>query len=260
MPHVTSKDGTRIAFETMGSGPPLVVVWGAMGYRATPFAKAMREELAKTFTVYDYDRRGRGESGDKPTYAVAREIEDLAAVIDAAGNPYVWATSSGAALALEAAASGVPMRALAAHEPPYMLPDAKRPPAADYRGRLHALVAAGERDAAVKHFMRTVGVPGFFVAIMPMFPFWKSLRASAHTLPYDAAILGDFSLPEKRLREIRTPTILMAGTKTTPDLRASAKAAAALIPGARHVELAGQHHGVKPAALRPALVEALLGG
>ena len=117
---VTSADGTRIAYETAGQGAPLVFVWGALGARSSPFAKAMREELAKSFTVFDYDRRGRGESGDTQPYAVAREVEDLRAMVGAAGGlPYVAATSSGAALALEAAASGVPMKMLAAHEPPY---------------------------------------------------------------------------------------------------------------------------------------------
>lgn len=101
----TSKDGTKIAYETAGSGAPLVIVWGALGLRASPFAKAMRDELAKSFTVYDYDRRGRGESGDTQPYSVAAEVEDLRAVCAAAGGaPWVWATSSGAALALEAAA------------------------------------------------------------------------------------------------------------------------------------------------------------
>ena len=117
--YVTSADGTRIAYETLGQGAPVVFVWGALGVRSSPFAKTMREELAKDFTVFDYDRRGRGESGDTKPYAVAREVEDLRAVCEAAGGrPYVAATSSGAALALEAAASGVPMKMLAAHEPP----------------------------------------------------------------------------------------------------------------------------------------------
>src|SRR5437870_9750561 len=144
---VTSADGTRIAYETMGQGAPLVFVWGALGVRSSPFAKGMREELAKDFTVFDYDRRGRGESGDTKPYAVAREVEDLRAVCEAAGGrPYVAATSSGAALALEAAASGVPMKMLAAHEPPYMVGSPKDAPDPDYEQKMNALIARGKRD------------------------------------------------------------------------------------------------------------------
>jgi pimeloyl-ACP methyl ester carboxylesterase len=248
---VTSKDGTRIAYETAGQGAPLVIVWGALGVRASPFAKAMRDELAKSFTVYDYDRRGRGESGDTRPFAVAREIEDLRAVVEAAGgNPYVWATSSGAALALEAAAAGVPMRMLAAHEPPYS--DTFDP---DYEKRVTALVAQGERSEAVTYFMRTVGVPGFFVVIMRLMPFWKLAVAAAHTLPYDAAAMSGFEVPEKRFAQIRVPTVVLWGDKTPPALQKAAQRVAAVVPGATLRVLPKQNHGVKPAALRPALVE-----
>lgn len=256
MPHVTSKDGTRIAYETLGQGPPLVLVWGALGARASPFARQMREELAKGFTVYDYDRRGRGESGDTPPYAVQREVEDLAAVAQAAGGmPNVFAMSSGAALALEAAASGVPMRKLAAYEPPYMVGDPKDRPDADFEQRLKDLVERGERDEAVKYFMRTVGVPGLMLAVMRVLPFWKDLRAVAHTLPYDAAVMNGFDLPEKRLREVRVPVVLLAGGKTTPTLLRAAEAAARAIPNAQHRIIPKQNHGVKPAAARPVLAE-----
>src|SRR5437879_7941954 len=119
---VTSADGTRIAYETMGQGAPLVFVWGALGVRSSPFAKTMREELAKDFTVFDYDRRGRGESGDTKPYAVAREVEDLRDVCEAAGRrPYVAATSSGAALALEAAASGAPKEVITGQGHPSLM-------------------------------------------------------------------------------------------------------------------------------------------
>jgi pimeloyl-ACP methyl ester carboxylesterase len=258
MPHVTSKDGTRIAYETLGQGPPLVVVWGALGVRASPFARQMRDELAKSFTVYDYDRRGRGESGDTLPYAVAREVEDLDALVRAAGgDPFVFAASSGAALALEAAASGVPMRKLAAYEPPFMVGDPKDRPDADFEQKLIGFIGRGERDAAVKYFMRTVGVPGVMVALMRLFPFWKDMRAVAHTLPYDAAIMNGFGLPEKRLAQIRVPVIVLAGGKTTPTLLKAAQAAAKAVPGAEHRVIPRQNHGVKPAALRPVLVEAL---
>ena len=253
---VTSADGTRIAYETMGQGAPLVFVWGALGVRSSPFAKTMREELAKDFTVFDYDRRGRGESGDTKPYAVAREVEDLRAVCEAAGGrPCVAATSSGAALALEAAASGVPMKMLAAHEPPYMVGNPKDAPDPDYEQKMNELIARGKRDEAVKYFMRTVGVPGVFVLVMRFMPFWKDAVAAAHTLPYDAAVMDGFAFPERRLREIRVPTVVLVGGSTTPTLRAAADATARTVPGATERVIPKQNHGVKPAALRPVLVE-----
>lgn len=252
----TSKDGTRIAYEKLGSGPPLVIVWGALGALDSPFTKSMRDELAKSFTVHDYDRCGRGGSGDRATYAVANEIEDLRAVCEAAGGaPYVWATSSGAALALEAAAAGVPMRALAAHEPPYMVGEHTEKFDKDYERNVTRLIAEGKRSEAVAYFMRTVGVPAPLVWVMRLMPFWKKGVAVAHTLPYDAACMSGFVPPKERLRAIKIPTIVMVGTATAPALKAAADEVATLVPGARKIELAKQNHGVKPAALRPALVE-----
>lgn len=250
---VTSKDGTRIAYEVLGSGPPLVVVWGALGVRASPFTRKMREELAKSFTVYDYDRRGRGDSGDTQPYAVAREVEDLRAMCQAAGGkPYVWATSSGAALALDAAAAGVPMRTLVAHEPPYV--EDMDP---DYERKVGELVAQGRRSDAVKLFMRTVGVPAFIVPLMRLMPFWKTAVAAANTLPYDAACMSGFKVPVQRLATIRTPTLILWGGKTPASLQKAAQQVAAAIPGARTRMVPKQNHGIQPAALRPVLAEEL---
>lgn len=256
MSFVTSKDGTRIGYETLGQGPPLVIVWGAMGARDSPFTKAMREELAKSFTVYDYDRCGRGDSGDRPTYSVQKEIEDLAAVVDAAGgDPYVWATSSGAALALEAAAAGVPMRMLAAHEPPYMVGEHMAKFDRDYERKVTQLIRENKRSEAVTLFMRVVGVPAPMVWVMKLMPFWKKMLPVAHTLPYDAACMNGFTPPEKRLREIRVPTIVLFGTATPTSLKDAAKVVAATVPTAKIREIPKQNHGIRPAALRPVLVE-----
>lgn len=254
---VRSADGTRIAYESVGSGPPLVLVWGALGARSFSFARPMREELAKSFTVFDYDRRGRGQSGDATPYAVAREVEDLCAVSEAAGgSPYVWGTSSEAALALEAAASGVPMKTLAAHEPPYMVGDPKDAPDVDYEQKMKGLIARNRRHEAVRYFMRTVGVPSAFVLVMRFMPFWKEAVAAAHTLPYDAAVMNGFAFPERRLREIRVPTVVLVGGSTTPTLRMAADATARTIPGATERVLPKQNHAVKPTAIRPVLVDA----
>lgn len=256
--HVTSKDGTKIAYEVAGHGSPLVVVWGAMGLMASPFAKAMHDELAKSFTVYAYDRRGRGESENTPTYAMQNEIEDLRAVcIAAGGSPFVWATSSGAALALEAAAAGVPMRMLAAHEPPYMVGEHMAKFDRDYERNVTTLVREGKRSEAVAYFMKIVGVPRPMLWVMRLMPFWKQAVSVAHTLPYDAAVMNGFTPPEERLREIRVPTIILVGTSTPASLKAAAEEVVRLIPNARKIEIPKQNHGVKPAALRPVLVDVL---
>lgn len=251
---VLSRDGTRIVYDKVGSGPTLVLVNGALGFRGMSFAKQAAREFAKHFTIIDYDRRGRGESGDGSTYAVEREIEDLDALIRAAGEAcYVFAQSSGAALALKAAAAGVPMKALIAYEPPYMVGDPADRPAADYGERVAALIAAGKRDEAVKLFMVTVGVPRFVVPIMRLFPFWKDMRATAHTLPYDAAIMGDFEFPARELRSIKVPVVAVAGEKTTPTLKKAVDAVAATVPGAQHRTAPKMNHAIKPAVLAPLL-------
>jgi pimeloyl-ACP methyl ester carboxylesterase len=252
----TSKDGTRIAYETAGAGAPLILVWGALGVRASPFTKAMRDELAKSFTVYDYDRRGRGESGDTAPYSVAAEVEDLRALCAAAGGaPFVWATSSGAALALEAAAVGVPMRRLAAHEPPYAVGAHSGKFDRDYPRKVAALIEAGRRSDAVRLFMRTVGVPAPFVWLMRFMSFWKTAVAAANTLPYDAACVNGFEFPAVRLRAIATPTVVLAGGATPASLRAAAEEVSKTVPGATLRIVPKQNHGIKPAALRPVLVE-----
>jgi pimeloyl-ACP methyl ester carboxylesterase len=250
-----SRDGTPIAYDKLGTGPALLVVNGALGYREMSFAKQLTTELAKHFTVIDYDRRGRGQSGDQHSYSVDREIEDIRALIEqAAGGPcYVFAQSSGAALALRAAAADVPMKALVAYEPPYMVGDPKDRPARDYRERVTALIAEGRRDDAVKYFMLTVGVPKFFVALMRLFPFWKQMRAAAHTLPYDAAIMDDFEFPTRELQSIHVPVIAVAGEKTTPTLKRAAEAVAETIPAAQHRTAPNMSHAVKPAILAPLL-------
>ena len=256
---VVSRDGTRIAYDRMGDGPPLVVVAGALGLRKSSFVRPWVTALAESFTVYNYDRRGRGDSGDAASYAVQREIDDLAAVAgEAGGAPFVWGISSGAALALEAAAAGVRMTKLAVYEPPYMVGDVARRPDPDYEERVRALIAQGRRDDAVKYFMRTVGVPGFFIMVMRLFPFWKDMRAVAHTLPYDAAVMGGFELPAERLARIRVPTVVMSGEKSPLSLRTGAEAAARAIPGAQLRVLPKQSHGIKAAALAAALEAAFL--
>ena len=251
----TSTDGTTIAFETIGSGPALVLVDGAMCFREFGPARTVAAELADSYTVYVYDRRGRGESGDTAPYAVQREIEDLAAVIEAAGgDAYVMGQSSGGALVLEAAASGVPMKKLAAYESPYVGLRAGR----DYQGDLERLLSAGKRRAVIDYFMvKMVGGPWFLPLMMRMMPkVIAKLEAVAHTVPYDARVMGPaFAVPDDSFARIAVPSLILAGSKGKPQMLAAQERIAAAIPGARHHVLAGQTHQVSEKVLAPQLTE-----
>ena len=190
---ITSRDGTTIAYDREGDGDPLILVGGAFSYRRYPGQVKLAELLSARFTVYSYDRRGRGDSGDTAPYAVEREIEDLAAVINAAGgHAHVWGLSSGAVLALEAAAAGLPIRRLAVQEPPLVVDPADRRPPADLRQHVTGLIDAGQRGEAVRYYMVDgMGAPAFVPRLLRLMPgVWKKLTAVAHTLPYDAALIA----------------------------------------------------------------------
>jgi pimeloyl-ACP methyl ester carboxylesterase len=247
----TSGDGTVIAYDRAGDGAPLVLVPGAFSYRRYPGQVRLAGLLEARFTVYSYDRRGRGDSGDRKPYAVEREIEDLAAVIDAAGgHAHVWGLSSGAVLALEAAAAGLPIRRLAVHEPPLVVDPADRRPPADLLQRVTALIDAGQRGAAVRYFMVDgMGAPAFVPTMLRLMPkAWKSLTAVAHTLPYDAAILRGYQeghpLPAGQWASATMPALVMCGAdKETPAFFVhAAQAVAAALPGARMVQRRGLGH------------------
>lgn len=257
---VTSKDGTPIAFERSGSGPALILVDGALCSRALGPAPKLAPLLARHFSVYMYDRRGRGMSGNRGPYSPAREVEDIAALVEhAGGSASLVGLSSGGALALEAAASGVRVENVVAYEPPYVDANGGNGGGA-HRGELERLVAQGQRGAAVKYFMKDmVGMPAALVVMMRLMPWiWSKLEVVAHTLPYDAAVMTDFRIPRARLATIRVPVVVMAGEKTDRRLREAALAVAQSVPGARHRELAGQTHNVKPAALAAAVADALI--
>lgn len=253
---VISKDGTAIAFERAGSGKPLILVDGALCSRSFGPAAKLSENLARDFTVFTYDRRGRGGSGDTQPYAKEREVEDIDALIREAGEPaFVLGLSSGGALALEAAASGLDIRKLAVYEPPFMLEDTARH--AGHEAELRGLIAGGQRGAALKYFMRKmVGVPGFFVALMRLMPgVWSKLKAVAHTLPYDAAVMGDWSVPTRRLAAVTVPTLAMDGEKTDVRLTRAVQAVTQALPQAQRRTLKGQSHNVKAEVLAPVVVE-----
>lgn len=259
MNQVRSADDTPIAYERSGSGPPIVIVDGALCSRGFGPSAKLAPLLAPHFTVYTYDRRGRGASGDNVVYAPSREVEDLAAIVQAAGgSASLLGLSSGGALALEAAASGVPISKVVAYEPPYVDDDGTRG-GSGYEERLKWFVAEGDRGGAVKYFMKDmVGAPSIIVVMMRLLPgIWRKLLKVAHTLPYDAAIMTQFRIPRARMASVRVPTLVMSGSKTDTRLRDAARTLAGAIPGAHYRELPGQTHNVDPGVLTPAVVEFL---
>jgi pimeloyl-ACP methyl ester carboxylesterase len=260
MSQVRSKDGTTIGYERSGGGPPLILVDGALCSRAFGPSKGLAARLASRFTVYAYDRRGRGQSGDasSSSYAADREVEDIAALVEAAGgSAALLGLSSGGALALHAAAAGVPAVGVVAYEPPYV--DEGGPGGAPHEDRLKDLLASGKRGAAVRYFMKDmVGAPAVVVVMMRLMPWiWRKLEAVAHTLPYDAAVMTGFRVPRDRFASIGVPALVMNGSKTDARLRDAALATTAAVPGARHQELPGQSHNVSADVLVPPVVDFL---
>ncbi len=256
MPAVISADGTAIAYERGGTGPAVVLVDGAMCYRAAGPMRPLAALLQDSFTVYTYDRRGRGESADTAPYAVAREVEDLQAVVaQAGGEASVYAMSSGAALALATAAAGPGITALALYEPPFMAEVEDGTRIAEYTERLHELLAAGRWGDAVALFMTYVGVPAQAVDGMRAGPGWATLEAIAPTLAYDDEILDGGAVPRHLTSAISVPALVLDGGDSPHGLRQAAKATAEALPGAEHRTLDGQTHDVAPAALAPVLVE-----
>lgn len=257
---VTSKDGTSITYDLLGSGQPVVLVSGGSVDKSSNAGLA--ERLAPHFSVYNYDRRGRGKSGDTQPYAVEREVEDIAAVIDAAGGAaYLYGSSSGAALALEAARQlKSKVKKLALWEPPYIQdPESRRPPA-DAAQTFHNLVAAGRRGDAAEYFMtQVVGMPPEFAASARTQPWWAAQEALAHTLEYDAIIMGDYTIPQARVAEVQTPTLIVAGGADFSFMLKTATALERMMPHARAHILEGQGHNVDDAVLAPALIEFFAG-
>jgi pimeloyl-ACP methyl ester carboxylesterase len=255
-----SADGTSIAYVAHGSGAPLLLVGGAFcDHRARAAGLPLSRALDSRMRVISFDRRGRGESGDTAPYAVAREVEDLAALIAAAGgSAMVYGHSSGAVLALEAAAAGVPITRLALYEPPLVFADTRAPMPADLVEELQALTVEGKRSEAAELFLtRAVGVPAPGVERMKASPAWPSLTALAHTLSNDAALTRDPDAILDRGRSVKVPSLVMAGEKSEDWMRAGVERLAAAIPGARHVTLAGQTHDVQVEPLAALLFDFL---
>jgi len=254
---VISKDGTAIAYDKFGSGQPIILIDGALCYRSFGPMPKLAPLLAKNFTVFMYDRRGRGDSTDKKPYSVEREVEDIEALInEAGGSAFVAGLSSGAALGLLAVKSGLNIPKLVMYEPPYVLGKQSNQIPPDHVGQLNRLIANNRRSDAVKYFMvDMVGAPAIAAFIMRMLPMWKKFKSIAHTLPYDAAIMGNWSVPTKIVSSITIPTLIAGGEKSPATLRNAVKLISEALPNGTLRVLEGQSHNVKIEILVPMLTE-----
>lgn len=259
---VQSKDGTSIAFDRSGEGPAVILVTGALGDRSHPVQKQLVALLEPHFTVFNYDRRGRGESGDTPPYAVEREIEDIDALIDAAGgSAFVYGISSGAILALEATNKlAAKVKKLVLYEPPFIIDDSRPPLPPDYVEQINAAIAAGRRGDAVEIFMtKALLLPAEYLAPMRADPMLADMEKVAHTLAYDGTVARDFMagrpLPVDRWSSLMVPTLVMSGENSEPFFHRGAHALVDILPNGQRRTLEGQDHAVAPEALAPLLVE-----
>ncbi|MBB6349552.1 pimeloyl-ACP methyl ester carboxylesterase [Nonomuraea muscovyensis] len=285
---VTSADGTPIAFHRSGTGPPLVLVHGAFTGKDHPTLREVAVALSPWFSVYNYDRRGRGGSGDTPPHTAQREVEDLAALVAlaASGGPaspsargssggpvtlsgepsggpvMLFGGSSGAALALTAAARDPAVGKLALWEPPYHVGAGAPSLPAGFAATLEGLVRQGRRGDAVELFMVAAAeVPAEAVTAMRAEPSWPGLEALAHTLAYEAAVMGPGNaLPTELLTSIRSPTLVLNGADSPRWMRDAGRAVAAAVPGAAHRVLDGQTHAVAARSLAPELLEFFVAG
>jgi pimeloyl-ACP methyl ester carboxylesterase len=259
----TSADGTQIAYEARGTGAALVIVEGALCHRTMGVSAALTEALEDRFTVFAYDRRGRGESGAGATpWSLEREIDDLQAVIDAAGgHAHAFGASSGGALCLEAARRGVAIDRLAVYEVPFIVDGTHAPNPIDLPQRIAGMVDRGRRGEAAKTFMRVVGVPAPFIGLMRVMPAWKKMTAVAPTLPYDLSLViarqQSQPLPGGCYDDVAQETLVIAGGNSPEYMRNAQAAIAAAVPHGTLQTLPGQTHMVKAKATAPAVAEFL---
>ena len=259
---VTSTDGTEIAFDKVGSGPAVILVYGAMVHRASnPTMAQLAELLGEHFTVYNYDRRGRGESGDTKPFTKEREIEDVQALIkDACGQATIFGISSGGAVALETAAATPGITKVAVYEVPFIVDDSRQP-LPDYAEYTAKLVAEGKLDELVEYFVtEVVGIPAEYAAGMKQDQnMWGGMLAIAPTIPYDASFMGEFMrgkpLPADHWAKVTVPVLVADGGASDAWIRHAANALAKVLPHASRQTLEGQTHMVAPNILAPVLIE-----
>lgn len=257
MSQVVSKDGTKIAYEKIGQGPAVVLVDGALAYRGNFGLVPLAAVLSQNFTAYAYDRRGRGESTDTKPYAVEREIEDIEALIkEAGGSVCLFGISSGAVLALKAAAELGAARVvkLALYEPPLTSGDEAKQASSQYTRQLTELLEADKRGDAVALFMTLVGLSTEMITGMRQSPEWLIMEALAPTLAYDNAIMGDGSLPVDAAKAAIMPALVLDGSESPAFMHEAAEALAEAMPHAERKTLDGQTHEVSPKVLAPVLI------
>ncbi|GHD29681.1 alpha/beta hydrolase [Streptomyces violarus] len=256
---ILSRDGTRIAYESTGQGPAVVLVSGAMSTGGTLAPLAV--SLSERFQAVVYDRRGRGASADTAPYAVERELEDLAAVIEAVGGEaLLYGISSGGALALEAAASGLPVRRVAVYETPFAMSEEGAKERAEYTGRLTEALGEGRRGDAVELFLRLAGLAEGVIQGARQSPMWAGMEAIAASLAYDDAVMRDGRVPRDRLAAVGVPVLAVAGDASPAWLREAARAIADSVPKGAYRTLQGQTHMVEPNVLAPVLTDFFLQG
>lgn len=263
---VTSSDGTRIAYDRYGEGPALILVNGAMGYRKFKKFEQLATALSEQCTVINYDRRGRGDSGEAGPASAQREVDDIAALIDAVGGrATLWGWSSGGAVALRAAAADIGVEKLVVYETPFKTDPEAKYPTDDYGARLEQIVAEGDPKRAARHFLRNaIGIPAPMVAVMSRIPMFKKFAANGLTLTFDLAALGEHNMHGRPLEAeewatVTCPTLVVYGSKTYPVLKHASKALAEVLPNATLRELAGQKHNVSESAIVPLLAEFVAG-
>ena len=262
MSTVTSQDGTTIAFDKVGSGPAVILVNGAMAYRAfDPSLAHLAELLGQHFTVYNYDRRGRGASSDKEPFAKEREMEDLQALVEDAGSQaLVFGISSGAVVSLDAAAATPGIIKVGVYEPALIVDDSRQPVPADYAEHLMTLAAEGKGDEAVAYFLtQAVGIPAEYIGGMKQDQAtWSGMTGVAHTIAYDAAFVGTVMqgkpLPPDRWVKVILPVLVADGGASDAWVHHAADALANVLPHASRHTLAGQTHMVDPTVLAPVLI------
>ncbi|HMH22828.1 MAG TPA: alpha/beta hydrolase [Puia sp.] len=251
---VISKDGTSIVYDKYGSGPAVILVDGAFCSRKFGPMVSLTPVLAQQFTVYTYDRRARGDSDDTKPYAVQREIEDIQALIDiAGGSACLFGISSGAILCVHAVAGGLNVPRLALFEPPYIgNKDQRRP--ADAKEQLDKMIAEERRGDAVRFYLtKVIGAPAIMAFILRLTPNWPKMKNNAGSLPYDAAVCGDFNLPKAQISSITIPTLVIDSKQSPDSLRNAVQAVAEVLPHGQRISLRGSVHAVPPKTLVPVL-------
>jgi pimeloyl-ACP methyl ester carboxylesterase len=262
MPTVTSKDGTQIAFDKTGPGPAVILVNGAMQFRAfDPFMAKFADLLSQHFTVYNYDRRGRGESGNNQPFAKEREIEDLQALVEhAGGSAMALGFSSGSAVTLDTAAVTPGITKVALYEPPFIVDDSRPPLPTDYVTHLNELVADGKRDEAVKYFLNVaVGIPEEYLGNMDQTPGWDTMLGIAHTISHDGSFVIDLMqgnpMPTDRWSTVTAPVLVIEGSASVTFFHTGADALAGVLKNGSRQTLEGQTHEVDPELLAPVVTE-----